>query len=65
MKDRYRRFSFLSDIEGMKNAIGKMRVLFFSKQPDLNRKAINSGSDQDNFSSGRMFVITEALGAGH
>ncbi len=32
MKDRYRRISFLSDIEGMKNAIGKMLGKFFLKQ---------------------------------
>jgi epoxyqueuosine reductase len=37
MKDRYRRFSFLSDVEGMKNAIGEMRGLFFPEQPRLNR----------------------------
>lgn len=36
MKDRYRRVSFLSDIEGMKNAIGEMRGMFFPKQPALN-----------------------------
>ncbi len=35
MKNRYRRFSFLSDIEGMKNALGEMRGLFFPKQPVL------------------------------
>jgi epoxyqueuosine reductase len=39
MQDRYRRFSFLSDIEGMKNAIGEMRGLFFPKQPVLNKEA--------------------------
>jgi len=37
MRERYRRFSFLTDIEGMKNAIGEMRGLFFPKQPVLNR----------------------------
>ena len=35
MKDRYRRVSFLSDIEGMKGAIGEMRGMFFPKQPLL------------------------------
>jgi hypothetical protein len=30
MADRYRRFSFLSDIEGMKNAIGEMKMLGFN-----------------------------------
>ena len=39
MKDRYRRFSFLSDVEGMKNAIGEMRGMFFPKQPALNQEA--------------------------
>ena len=28
MEDRYRHFSFLSDIEGIKNAIGEMRGMF-------------------------------------
>jgi hypothetical protein len=39
MKDRYRRVSFLSDIEGMKNAIGEMRGMFFPQQPPLNQDA--------------------------
>ncbi len=39
MRDRYRRFSFLTDIGGMKNALGEMRGLFFPKQPVLNRQA--------------------------
>lgn len=42
MKARYRRFSFLSDIEGMKNALGEMRGLFFPRQPILNRQALMS-----------------------
>lgn len=42
MKDRYRRFSFVSDIEGMKNAIGEMRGMFFPKQPLLNQKATSA-----------------------
>jgi len=37
MEKRYRHASFLSDIEGMKNAIGEMRGMFFPKQPLLNR----------------------------
>lgn len=37
MKDRYRRFSFLSDMEGIKNAIGEMRGMFLPPQPVLNR----------------------------
>jgi len=39
MKDRYRRFSFLSDMEGIKNAIGEMHGKFFLKQPVLNQDA--------------------------
>ncbi|MDO9263258.1 MAG: epoxyqueuosine reductase [Desulfosalsimonadaceae bacterium] len=39
MKDRYRRVSFLSDVEGMKNAIGEMRGMFFPEQPSLNPDA--------------------------
>jgi hypothetical protein len=46
MKDRYRRFSFLSDIEGMKNAIGEMRGLFFPPQPALNRDAPSPSPDR-------------------
>lgn len=38
MKERYRRFSFLSDVEGMKNALGEMRGLFFPRQPILTRE---------------------------
>jgi len=39
MKDRYRRFSFLSNIEGIKSAIGEIRGKFFPKQPVLNQDA--------------------------
>lgn len=39
MKDRYRRFSFLSDMEGIKNAIGEIHGKFFPKQPVLNQDA--------------------------
>ena len=42
MKDNYRRFSFLTDIEGMKNAIGEMRGMFFHPQPFLNQDAYRS-----------------------
>ncbi len=38
MKERYRHFSFLSDIEGMKNALGEMHGLFFLGQPVLNQE---------------------------
>ena len=44
MTERYRRFSFLSDIEGMKNAIGEMKGLFFPKQPLLNKAAYGSNA---------------------
>ena len=37
MQDRYRHFSFLSDIGGIKNAIGEMRGMGFPLQPVLNR----------------------------
>jgi epoxyqueuosine reductase len=37
MKERYRHFSFLSDIGGMKNALGEMRGLFLPEQPFLNK----------------------------
>jgi len=53
MKDRYRRVSFLSDIEGMKNAIGEMRGMFFPLQPALNQDArlrdTNTLLDEDWF----------------
>ena len=53
MKDRYRRVSFLSDIEGMKNAIGEMRGMFFPPQPALNQNArlrdTNTLLDEDWF----------------
>ncbi len=42
MKQRYRRFSFLSDVRGMKNALGEMRGLFMPEQPVLNRDAFIS-----------------------
>jgi epoxyqueuosine reductase len=47
MRDRYRRFSFLTDIEGMKNALGEMRGLFFPRQPVLNRQAAGAGALPD------------------
>jgi hypothetical protein len=53
MKDRYRRVSFLSDIEGMKNAIGEMRGMFFPPQPSLNQdtrlRDTNTLLDEDWF----------------
>ena len=41
MAHRYRRFSYLSDIEGAKSAIGEMRGLFFPPQPVLNKTGLN------------------------
>ena len=38
MKDKYRRFPYLSDFAGMKSAIGEMRGLGFPKQPPLNKR---------------------------
>jgi ferredoxin len=43
MKERYRRFSFLSDIQGIKNALGEMRGLFFHTQPILNQDSRRIG----------------------
>lgn len=45
MTDRYRRLSFLTDIEGMKSAIGEMRGKFFPNQPLLNHESRLSGTD--------------------
>ncbi len=38
MKTRYRRFSFLTDVGGMKSAIGEMRGRGHPKQPKLNKQ---------------------------
>lgn len=40
MKHRYRRFSFLSDLGGIMNAIGEMRGLGYPRQPLLNKNAV-------------------------
>ncbi len=45
MRERYRRLSFLTDIGGMKNALGEMRGLFFPPQPVLNRDAAGHGPE--------------------
>jgi hypothetical protein len=39
MKNRYRRFSTLTDVGGIKSAIGEMRGLGYPKQPLLNKVA--------------------------
>jgi hypothetical protein len=56
MKERYRRISFLSDIEGIKNAIGEMRGMFFPKQPVLNQDA--RLGDQDPLLDEAWFIRT-------
>ena len=40
MKDRYRRFSYVSDLAGIMNALGEMRGLGFPPQPRLNKAAV-------------------------
>jgi hypothetical protein len=45
MKDRYRRLSFITDIQGMRNAIGEMHGLFHPPQPPLIRRASAPGKD--------------------
>jgi ferredoxin len=56
MTNRYRRFSFLSDIEGMKNAIGEMKGKFFPKQPLLNKDAHRS--DPNSLPDEEWFIRT-------
>ena len=45
MKDRYRRFSFLSDIHGIKSSIGEMKGLGHPKQPPLNTNYVSRRDD--------------------
>ena len=45
MKSRYRRFSQLTDMGGIKSAIGEMRGLGYPKQPRLNRDDAVRGND--------------------
>ncbi len=61
MKDRYRRFPYLSDIEGMKSAIGEMRGKFFPKQPALNRKVHLSGAVPDMDEEWFVNAITDKI----
>jgi epoxyqueuosine reductase len=56
MADRYRHFSFLSDIEGMKNAIGEMHGKFFPRQPVLNND--DRVSDPDRLLDEEWFIQT-------
>ena len=45
MQTRYRRFSQITDVGGIKSAIGEMRGLGYPKQPVLNKDARARGSD--------------------
>jgi len=56
MREGYRRCSFISDIEGMKNALGEMRGLFFPRQPVLNKSA--QRNDTESALSQEWFVQT-------
>ncbi|MBU4315845.1 MAG: epoxyqueuosine reductase [Proteobacteria bacterium] len=47
MKDRYRRFPMVTDIAGMKSAIGEMHGKGFPKQPPLNKNYTPTGSDPE------------------
>ncbi len=53
MTDRYRRFAYLSDMGGIKSAIGEMRGFGFPKQPLLNKSVTPSNDgpvfDEDWF----------------
>ena len=66
MIDRYRRFSFLTDIGGMKNAIGEMHGLFFPPQPSLNTVAYkglkNPGVDEEWFARSIRGKVAEHPG---
>jgi len=61
IKDRYRRFSFLSDIEGMKNAIGEMKGKFFPKQPLLNQEALPADIDKTPDEEWFIKTITDKI----
>jgi epoxyqueuosine reductase len=56
MKERYRRFSFLTDIGGMKNALAEMRGLFLPEQPALNKGAVIS--DKGHMPDEEWFIRT-------
>ena len=45
MQHRYRRFSFLSDIHGIKSSIGEMKGLGHPKQPPLNKNYVSREDD--------------------
>jgi epoxyqueuosine reductase len=56
MKNRYRRFPYLSDWAGIKSAIGEMRGLGFPKQPKLNTAHVRQ-EDEPEFNE-EWFVKT-------
>lgn len=45
MQSRYRRFSYLSDIEGIRSSLGELKGIGFPKQPRLIKKADSSKRD--------------------
>ena len=45
MKDRYRRYPYLTDISGIKSAIGEAKGFGFPKQPRLNKEYLPTESD--------------------
>jgi hypothetical protein len=55
MKDRYRRFSFLTDIGGIKSAIGEAKGIGFPEQPVLN-KTYKSGNAADPIVDEEWFI---------
>lgn len=63
MKKRkgYRKFSFLTDWRGIKNAIGEMRGKGFPKQPRLNRDYITGENDPDFNEEWFINIIREKI----
>jgi len=45
MKDRYRKFSFITDFGGMKSAIGELKGKGYPKQPKLNKVYVTVDDD--------------------
>src|SRR5271157_5385579 len=46
MKDRYRRFAALTDVGGIKSAIGEAKGFFFPKQPRFNKECAAGPGDR-------------------
>jgi len=44
-RNRYRRFSFITDFRGIKSAIGEMRGFGYPKQPELNKNYVRADGD--------------------